>query len=85
MERKTTGTVTSVSTQWWLKINRIPVRLHSLDGASFPHIIKIRYTAGGENHILRKWIRAGVRPPDEGSTVTILYQEDRPSRARTVL
>ncbi|ERT38252.1 MAG: hypothetical protein Q4F83_11425 [Eubacteriales bacterium] len=37
MNSKTTGTVVSVSKQWWLKVNRKPVRMHTLDGAEFPY------------------------------------------------
>ena len=61
MEKETTGTVISVATQWWLKINTKPVRLHALDGAIFPYIIKVRYTADGKDYFKRKWIRAGDR------------------------
>ena len=41
MEKETTGTVISVTKQWWLKVNRKPVRTHAMDGAAFPHIIKV--------------------------------------------
>jgi len=34
MEKETTGTVISVTKQWWLKVNRKPVRTHAMDGAS---------------------------------------------------
>lgn len=29
MEKETTGTVISVTKQWWLKVNRKPVRTHA--------------------------------------------------------
>lgn len=83
MEKETRGTVVSVSKQWWLKINRRPVRLHPLDGAEFPHIVKIRYAAKGRDYVCRKWIGAGIRPPGVGDGVAVFYREDRPSRART--
>ena len=41
MEQKTIGTVISVKKQWWLKVNTKPVRMHALDGATFPHIKKL--------------------------------------------
>ena len=44
MEKETTGTVISVTKQWWLKVNRKPVRAHAMDGAAFPHTIKVKYT-----------------------------------------
>ena len=39
MEKETMGTVISVTKQWWLKVNRKPVRAHAMDGAAFPHTI----------------------------------------------
>ena len=30
MEKETTGTVISVTKQWWLKVNRKPVRTHAM-------------------------------------------------------
>ena len=45
MEKETMGTVISVTKQWWLKVNRKPVRAHAMDGAAFPHTIKaVSYT-----------------------------------------
>ena len=44
MEKETMGTVISVTKQWWLKVNRKPARVHAMDGAAFPHTIKVKYT-----------------------------------------
>ncbi len=84
MDRETTGTVISVSKQWWLKVNTKPVRLHALDGATFPHIIKVSYTADGIEYTRRKWIRAGHPVPDVGSTVKVIYSEHEPSKAKVL-
>ena len=61
MEKETMGTVISVTKQWWLKVNRKPVRAHAMDGAAFPHTIKVKYTIDGKDYICRKWIGAGKR------------------------
>ncbi len=42
MEKETMGTVISVIKQWWLKVNRKPARVHAMDGAAFPHTIKVK-------------------------------------------
>ena len=60
MTLETVGTVVTVAKQWWLKVNTKAVRVHSLDGATFPHIIKVRYTVGGKDYFKRKWIK-GIR------------------------
>ena len=31
MEKETMGTVISVTKQWWLKVNRKPVRTHAME------------------------------------------------------
>ena len=35
MDKQTTGIVIAATKQWWLKVNRKPMRLHTLDGAEF--------------------------------------------------
>ena len=82
MYKETTGTVISVAKQWWLKINTKPIRMHALDGAAFPHIIKVQYTVEGTEYVKRKWIGAGKAVPAVGSRMTILYCSDKPSKAK---
>ena len=84
MDQKTTGTVISVKKQWWLKVNTKPVRMHALDGATFPHIIKVRYVVNGNEHFKRKWIRACDQPPAVDTEVTVLYDENRPSKSKVL-
>ena len=84
MDRETSGIVISVAKQWWLKINTKPVRMHALDGAIFPHVIKVKYTADGKDYFKRKWIRAGCAAPQVGSTVTVIYCGDKPSKAKVL-
>ena len=79
---KTSGQVIAASKQWWLKVNTKPVRLHPLDGALFPYIIKVQYTVDGNEYIKRKWINPGQPVPAVGSTVQIEYDEAKPSKAK---
>lgn len=82
---ETTGTVISVAKQWWLKVNTKPVRLHPLDGATFPHIIKVQYVVEGKEYVCRKWISAGHQAPSEGSAVKVVYRADKPSKAKVAI
>ena len=84
MDKETIGTVISVKKQWWLKVNAKRVRLHAMDGAMFPHIVKVEYTVDGQTYTKRKWIGAGYPPPSVGSSVTVLYDGNKPSRAKVV-
>ena len=83
MEKETTGTVVSVSKQWWLKVNTKPIRTGGpLDGAAFPHIVKVKYTVDDQAYIKRKWIGAGLPVPAVDSSVKVLYDESTPSKAK---
>ena len=84
MDKETTGTVISVAKQWWLKVNTKPVRMHALDGATFPHIIKVQYTVDENTYIKRKWIGAGKSVPAIGSCLTVLYCADKTSKAKVL-
>ena len=84
MDQKTVGTVVSVKRQWWLKVNTKPVRMHALDGATFPHIIKVSYMVNGTEYFKRKWIRACDQPPAVGAEVTVLYDESKPSKSKVL-
>lgn len=59
MEREALGTVIDVSEQWWFKLNTKALQMHSLDGAIFPHIVKVRYTVNGKDYICRKMVQHG--------------------------
>ena len=82
MEKRTIGTIISVQKQWWLKVNIKPVRIGTRDGAVFPHIVKVVYNVGDREIIRRKWISAGIVPPLAGSTVTVIYRDDKPHKCR---
>lgn len=82
MDQSTTGTVILVAKQWWLKVNTKPIRMHSMDGAIFPHIIKVQYTVNEKTYFKRKWISAGCPVPEVGSTLTVLYHPEKPDKAK---
>ena len=82
MEKRTRGTVLSVKKQWWLKVNKKPIRIGMNDGASYPHTVKVRYTVGDTEYIKRVWLGAGIIPPCACETVTVIYREDNPKKIR---
>lgn len=81
MNKETTGIVLSVAKQWWLKVNTKPIRKGTMDGATFPHIIKVQYVVDGNTYIKKKWIGAGQEVPAVGSELTVHYCSDKPSKA----
>ena len=84
MDQQTIGTVVAATKQWWLKVNRKPVRMHALDGAQFPYIIRIEYIVDGKGYTKRKWIKAGDPVPKIGSNVQVMYDSDKPAKAKVM-
>ena len=82
MDNKTIGTIISVKKQWWLKVNTKPVRKHALDGATFPHIVTVKYTVDGNEIVKKKWLKAGINPPSVNERVAVIYQTDKPTKFR---
>ena len=82
MENKTIGTIISVKKQWWLKVNTKPIRKHALDGATFPHIVTVKYTVDGNEIVKSKWLGAGTKPPSVNDSVIVVYREDKPTKFR---
>ena len=82
MEKKTVGTVLSVKRQWWLKVNTKSVRNGLLDGATFPHIVKVKYTVDGSEITKSKWLGASVTPPCVNDSIAVIYREEKPTKCR---
>lgn len=83
--KQTKGTIVKVYQLWWLKVNQKAVRLHPLDGATFPYVIRVKYNVDGSDYL--KWKYEGVlsESPKEGRPITVRYQEDKPSKCKIEL
>ena len=85
MDNTTTGTVLSVKKQWWLKVNTKIIRAVALDGAIFPHILKVKYIVDGKEYVRRKWILTKNRVPEKGDAVQVLYDDRKPERIKLII
>ena len=81
-ENTAIGTILSVKKQWWLKVNTKPKRKHALDGATFPHIVTVKYTVDGNEIVKKKWLKSFVAPPSVNEQVTVIYRTDNPTKCR---
>ena len=75
-----TGRVIDVKTCWWLKINTKPVRKHAMDGAIFPHVIRICYSVDGVEYTGSKWLGPYVECPRIAAAVPVYYDREKPTR-----
>lgn len=82
MEKETQGVVLSVKKQWWLKVNTKAIRKGPLDGATFPHIIGVKYSVDGVEFVKSKWLEASIAPPCEGDRITVVYKTENPKKIR---
>lgn len=81
-EIKTTGKVVSAKTCWWLKICTKAFRIHALDGAAFPQVLKVRYKVNGEDRTKRKLLMPTRTPLSEETVVKVFYQVNNPNKFR---
>ena len=79
------GTIQKVTKCWWIKVNTKPVRMHALDGITFPHIMTFTYEVDGIQYKKRKYI--GLRADAIGifGNVDVYYDKDKPSRCEIKL
>ena len=77
---ETRGTVTGVTTCYWLKVNTTPVRTHPGEGARYPHIIRFTYRAEGREYTGSRCVSWAARCPVAGEEITVYYDAARPER-----
>lgn len=78
----TEGIIIAAKRCWWLKINTKLVRKHALDGAVFPYVVTVRYSAGGTEFERRKFAVWKNDVPRVGEAVTVRYNENKPDKIR---
>ena len=79
---KTTGKVIKVHKCWYIKVNQKPIRIHSLDGAAFPHIVTVEYEVDGQKYTKKKFLNYNITCPNVGSSVELYYEISNPKRIK---
>ena len=82
---ETRGTVTGVTTCYWLKVNTTPVRTHPGEGARYPHIIRFTYAVDGREYTGRRWVSWNSRCPVKDEKITVHYEEAAPEKYAVLL
>ena len=85
MEVTINGTIIKVYKQWWLKINTKAFRSGTLDGALFPHVIKVKYVVNEKEYFKLKWVGPYKKIPTINQNVIVVYNEQNPKKARILL
>lgn len=76
----TPGKIEKVTKCWWIKVNSKPVRMNSLDGALFPHLMTFTYSVNGKKYKKTKYIDLRENLIGIFGTVDVFYDKDKPSR-----
>ena len=76
----TKGTIQKITKCWWIKINTKTVRIHSLDGAIFPHIMTFTYEVDGIRYTKRKYIDLRENLVGVFGNIDVYYDKEKPSR-----
>lgn len=79
-EEKVTGKVKEVKKQWWLKINRKPIRFSINDGAIYPHKIKVNYEVDNQQYEKSKFVFWSDNIPNIGDDILIYYNKEKPTK-----
>lgn len=74
------GIIVKVTKLWWLKINTKGIRKTALDGAIFPHIIKIKYNVNNVFYEKSKIVCWKNKIINVGDKVNITYDINNPSK-----
>lgn len=82
---QTQGTVTKISTCWWLKVNTKPVRANAMDGAMFPHIIYFTYIVRGETYQGKRYVNWNKPCPVVGEKLTVYFEKNDPAKYAVIL
>lgn len=74
------GIIIKANKLWWIKINTKAFRKSPLDGATFPHLIKVRYNINNIDYIKNKLVYWKNENIQVGDKVIITYDKKKPSK-----
>ena len=79
------GTIIDVKKIWWLKINKKQLRMTPADGATFPYLLKVKYTINNLDYEKKKMVYWGNENINVGEKVIVTYDEEKPSKVLSLI
>jgi hypothetical protein len=74
------GTIIDAKKIWWLKINKKQLRMTPADGATFPYLLKVKYTLNNLDYEKKKMVYCGNENINVGEKVIVTYDEEKLSK-----
>ena len=79
-EKHVIGKVIKIKKIWWLKINKKPIRVTSLDGVTFPLSLQVNYNVDGNEYIGKKIVFWNEKDIQVEQEVIVTYNVEKPQR-----
>lgn len=79
------GTIIDAKKIWWLKINKKQLRMTPADGATFPYLLKVKYTINNLDYEKKKMVYWGNENINVGEKVIVTYDEEKPSKVLSLI
>lgn len=79
-EKQVIGKVIKIKKLWWLKINKKPIRVTSLDGVTFPLSLQVNYNVDGNEYIGKKIVFWNEKDIQVEQEVIVTYNVEKPQR-----
>ena len=77
MKKSVEGMIIDAKKIWWLKINRKQLRMTPADGATFPYLLKVKYTLNNLDYEKKKMVYWGEANINVGDKVIVTYDEKK--------
>ena len=79
------GTIIDAKKIWWLKINKKQLRKTPADGATFPYLLKVKYTLNNLDYEKKKMVYWGESNINVGDKVIVTYDKEKPSKVLSLI
>lgn len=79
------GTIIDAKKIWWLKINKKQLRMTPADGATFPYLLKVKYTINNLDYEKKKMVYWGNENINVGEKVIVTYDEEKPLKVLSLI
>lgn len=83
-ENQVIGKVIKVKKLWWMKINKKPIRVTPLDGATFPLSLQVKYNVNDNEYIGKKIVSWSEKDIQVDQEVIVTYNIEKPQKVITL-
>lgn len=79
-ENQVIGKIIKIKKLWWMKINKKPIRVTPLDGATFPLSLQVKYNVDGNEYIGKKIVSWSEKDIQVDQEVIVTYNIEKPQK-----